>query len=149
MVVTQKKRNPFKRATLNSSAKSSPQNGSNALSHLTEKVIGLGSEDISTPTPSSSSSVATPIESSNDTTPKNVKENLPTNNFISWFNSNKDDLMEEFPDITSAELTKFAMRKFKASSSVTPKNNAKRKLDESDGKISGVSKLAKFGFNKI
>lgn len=86
-----------------------------------------------------------------------------------WFAQNKATLQSEFPDLIAAELTKQAMRRYKAMKADGKDLSAgvvshKRKLtddaeadaapigDGSDmgAKVSsGVAKLARFGFAKI
>lgn len=79
---------------------------------------------------------------------------------MEWFNDNKVDLMLEFPDISAAELTKFAMRKYKSiisemkvDSAIKTGNKRKTMDDEDTAELSmkpqsGIAKLAKFGFSK-
>lgn len=70
---------------------------------------------------------------------------------MSWFEENRDALQTEFPDAQPAELTKHGMRRFKTlgteNGNASPSSN-KRKLSAEEGRHSGVSKLAKFGFTK-
>lgn len=80
-----------------------------------------------------------------------------------FYNENKADFERENPDLTPAELTKFAMNKFRqmyptksngttvngnddADKSKAP--NAKRKINTDDNERSGIAKLAKFSFKK-
>lgn len=73
---------------------------------------------------------------------------------MNWFKENKEDLIEQHPEATPAELTKFGMRIYKgltaSGSSMTPPSSGKRKLNDSgsEEKTPVVSKLAKFGFGK-
>lgn len=74
---------------------------------------------------------------------------------MDWFKVNKEDLINEYPEATPAEITKYGMRIYRGlatpgSSSNTPQSSGKRKLNESgsDEKTPVVSKLAKYGFGK-
>lgn len=83
---------------------------------------------------------------------------------MAWFTANRESLKAEHPDVTPQELTKLAMKEYKAISSNSAASNSitndsisgavkqvngKRKLDETNGeKQSGVSKLARYGFKK-
>lgn len=81
---------------------------------------------------------------------RGVQNTGPTT-FMSWFQEHRESLLTEYPDATPADLTKHGMRRFKAisaESSPTTVAGSKRKLSAEEGKTSGVSKLAKFGFSK-
>lgn len=79
-----------------------------------------------------------------------------------FYSDNKADFERENPGLTPAELTKFAMNKFRQlypgkSNGTTTENNvdgksnvpsAKRKINTEDNPGSGIAKLAKFSFKK-
>lgn len=82
-----------------------------------------------------------------------------------WFAENKSLLQAEFPDLIAADLTKQAMRRYKtlkADGKDLTVASHKRKLTDDgsseteavgsngseNAKISGVAKLARFGFAK-
>lgn len=85
---------------------------------------------------------------------------------MAWFAEHKPSLQAEFPDLIAADLTKQAMRRYKALKADGKDLSVashKRKLtddgstdtaavnNESDSspKVSGVAKLARFGFAKM
>lgn len=80
-----------------------------------------------------------------------------------FYNENKAVFESENPGLTPAELTKFAMNKFRQmhpakSNGTTVDSNddtnksksstAKRKINTEDNERSGIAKLAKFSFKK-
>lgn len=66
-----------------------------------------------------------------------------------WHKENKVKLQSEKPDLTPAELTKYAMGKYKTIfSSGTDAISIKRKIGDGATDQSGIAKLAKFNFNK-
>lgn len=87
---------------------------------------------------------------------------------MNFYKENRSDFERENPDLTPAELTKFAMNKFKQlypdksgndtntdESSKSAQNgkysapNAKRKINTDDQtERSGIAKLARFSFKK-
>lgn len=83
---------------------------------------------------------------------------------MTWFVAHKADLQIEFPDLIAADLTKQAMRRYKALKAEGKDLSIvshKRKLTDSDdaepaaagcggsgAKESGIAKLARFGFAK-
>lgn len=83
--------------------------------------------------------------------------------FVNFYNENKGEFEKDNPSMTPAELTKYAMNKFRllypvkgdgtasdtnddTNKSTTP--NAKRKINNEDIQGSGVAKLARFSFKK-
>lgn len=82
-----------------------------------------------------------------------------------WFAEHKSSLQAEFPDLIAADLTKQAMRRYKALKAdgkdlTVPSHKRKLTDDEStdvatvsngseSAKVSGVAKLARFGFSKM
>lgn len=68
---------------------------------------------------------------------------------MQWFNERKDGLQKENPNLSSDELMKFAMNEFRSKRSTIGDTNCKRKIiSDDDNEQSGVSKLARFSFNK-
>lgn len=66
-------------------------------------------------------------------------------NFVQWYAENKDDLQKKNPELTSNELMKFAMDAFRTKR----QSDGKRKIDnDGDNQQSGISKLARFAFDK-
>lgn len=114
MVLSNQKRNPFKR-----SQNSSPQVGSsspNPFSHLMDKVIEIKpSQDI--------------VEGSQEVIPdsQNIENITPKRTFVSWFQENKGALQAKHPKATQSELTKLGMAEFRSLSASD--KSTKRKLD--------------------
>lgn len=71
-------------------------------------------------------------------------------NFVQWYAENKDDLEKGNPELSSAELMKFAMDVFRTKRpAISTNGDGKRKIDNSGEKEqSGISKLARFSFDK-
>lgn len=157
------RRNPFKKAGGggfggSSSASSSP----NPIKHLTDSIVGLPSNDSF----GSRSSLGVVERGGGDadkmtpTSEKNTdKSHSARKPFFEWFTERKEELLAEMPEGSkSAELTSFAMKKYKllnasgsagvsaeSSEATTNSNSAKRKLDEKENEGgSGIAKLAKF-----
>lgn len=95
------------------------------------------------------------------TTGSTTNGEQPVPKFMQWFNDNKPELVIEFPDISAADLTKVAMRKYKSifgekkADSAAIKTATKRKTMDDEGTAetamkpqTGIAKLAKFGFSK-
>ncbi|XP_053687150.1 WD repeat and HMG-box DNA-binding protein 1 [Sabethes cyaneus] len=141
-----RKNNPFRKNDSGSSTNRS--SGGNPLGHLTGKAIGYESprtNENATTEPASTS------EENNENVPKNSNGTPTGLKFMPWFESNKEQLKQENPDASDAELTKIGMRQFKTlhgSSSLPRVSSEKRKLDDGERGESGVAKLAKFGFTK-
>ncbi|GAB0095032.1 WD repeat and HMG-box DNA-binding protein 1 [Sergentomyia squamirostris] len=122
MLKSSVKRNPFRKATI--SSPSTP--GSDPLSHLTDKVVGF------------------PLNES--FTPKGAKEEesaaAPPKSFMAWFTENREELSKEMnEDHTPAQLTSFAMKKYKTLVQQAPPTS-KRKLDPESA--SAAAKTPKF-----
>lgn len=153
------RRNPFKKAggggfSGSGSASSSP----NPIKHLTDSIVGLPSNDSF----GARSSLGVAERGGGDadrmtpTSDKNTgKSPSARKPFFEWFTERKEELLAEMPEGSkSAELTSFAMKKYKllnasasaeSSESSTNSNSAKRKLDEKENEGgSGIAKLAKF-----
>lgn len=112
MVLSNQKRNPFKRS------QNSPQVGSsspNPFSHLMEKVIEMK------PTQET--------EGSQDIIPdsQNIENITPKRTFVSWFQENKEALQAKHPNAKAQELTKLGMAEFKSLSAI--EKSTKRKID--------------------
>lgn len=114
MVLSNQKRNPFKR-----SQHSSPQVGGsspNPFSHLMDKVIEMKpSQDT--------------VEGSQDIIPdsQNIENITPKRTFVSWFQENKETIQAKHPKATPAELTKLGMTEFRGLNAT--EKSTKRKLD--------------------
>lgn len=114
MVLSNQKRNPFKR-----SQNASPQVGSsspNPFSHLMDKVIEVK--------PSQDS-----VEGSQEVIPdsQNIENITPKRTFVSWFQENKAALQTKHPKATPTELTKLGMTEFRSLSAT--EKSTKRKID--------------------
>lgn len=168
MILSNEKRNPFKRSSLSSKLSSSSKTlKSNPLKHLSENVIGLESskrqsEQFDRNNDIQSQDIFETQENSeninredhqSEQQPQTITPN--PNKFMTWYNEHKSDLQKEFPDASPKELTTQGIRRFKIELKNSRENEnggVKRKLDDggngSDGggdkKISGVAKLAKF-----
>ncbi|XP_055701937.1 WD repeat and HMG-box DNA-binding protein 1 [Phlebotomus papatasi] len=118
MLKSSVKRNPFRKSNISSPV--TPN--SDPLSHLTEKIVGFPLNNSFTP------------KSTND---ESQAENAPKT-FMAWFTENREELIREMPDEhTPAQLTSFAMRKYKGLVQGTP--TSKRKLeDEGSGSAKKV-----------
>lgn len=88
---------------------------------------------------------------------------MPKPTFVSFYSEHKAELEKEKPNLTPAELTKYAMNKFRELYAGKPADvdangkddtnksngsNAKRKINIEDNQRSGIAKLARFSFNK-
>uniref|UniRef100_T1GXD4 Uncharacterized protein n=1 Tax=Megaselia scalaris TaxID=36166 RepID=T1GXD4_MEGSC len=111
MVLSNQKRNPFKR-----SQNASPQVGSsspNPFSHLMDKVIEMKPSQ----------------DSQEDVIPdsQNIENIIPKRTFVSWFQENKEALQAKHPNASAQELTKLGMTEFRGLSAT--EKTTKRKLD--------------------
>lgn len=146
-MISQRKANPFKKSSNNSSL------GAKALNHLTKKSIGYNesvtnSDDENTPT-------------NNMSLKNNRSVSLDTprpGNFSQWFIANKEDLKVDNPNSTDAELFKIAKNVYKELTQKTkasveeldtppsaPINKRKLELNEDTG---STAKLAKYGYTE-
>ncbi|CAG9804650.1 unnamed protein product [Chironomus riparius] len=146
-MISQRKANPFKKSSNNSSL------GAKALNHLTKKSIGYNesvtnSDDENTPT-------------NNMSLKNNRSVSLDTprpGNFSQWFIANKEDLKVDNPNSTDAELFKIAKNVYKELTQKTkasveeldtppsaPINKRKLELNEDSG---STAKLAKYGYTE-
>lgn len=88
-------------------------------------------------------------------------QQTPKPSFLVWHKDNKTELQKERPDLAPAEMTKYAMNKYKAlfnndknntdngNGAKSTTTNAKRKINTDDAaQQSGIAKLAKFNFSK-
>lgn len=69
--------------------------------------------------------------------------------FTTWFSENRNELLKEFPNLKSIELTSKAMQRYKSLSAEKQTSQKRKQVDDGDAKQSGIAKLAKFGFNKV
>lgn len=72
-------------------------------------------------------------------------------NFVQWFKENEADLRIQHPDKSLDELTKIALNVFRTKRPINTEAtaSAKRKIVNDDEKEqSGISKLARFSFDK-
>lgn len=146
MSVSQLKRNPFKKTP-----QSANKNASNPLKHLTQSALGFDTnDDIANDhsVDSQTNEKENTSVSNGSSTPTSTK---PT--FLIWHKENKAQLQKEKPDMTPAELTKYAMGQYKAlysAESAKETTSAKRKIatDDNADKQSGIAKLARFNFGK-
>lgn len=177
MIISQLKRNPFKRSSLIGTPKSSTPN---PLSHLTNKAVGYSDTQESMFESSQSivedSQIMESIENiENKASNKNTPQTPPSSSsniiteinerpipvFMQWYAENKPSLLIDYPDIPANELTKIAMRKYKSfvadmkaehgNSIMHSSGNKRKMIDDEDipsHSASGISKLAKFGFSK-
>lgn len=142
------RRNPFKRAGGGGggSAPNSASNSPNPIKHLTDSIVGLPTSSID-PFAASNSDKSEigggDEEKSTGTAAKSPSTRKP---FFQWFNERRTELLTEMPDGSNpAELTAFAMKKYKQMNAAETTNSAKRKLDEKENEGgSGIAKLAKF-----
>lgn len=90
---------------------------------------------------------------------------MPKPSFMSFYGEKKAEFEKEKPDLTPAELTKYAMNKFrelysgksnasdvdasgKDGTNQSNGPNAKRKINTEENERSGIAKLARFSFTK-
>lgn len=145
-ITTQRRLNPFKKSgTTNNSTPLT------TLSHLTNKSIGFNQ---------------TSTNSDDENTPKNnISMDTPRpGNFATWFVGNKADLRANYPDVSEADLMakigkniyKELTQKqkqpdeesFAKAQNSSTFNKRKLNLTEDEGAVTGIAKLAKFGFSK-
>ncbi|XP_058464750.1 WD repeat and HMG-box DNA-binding protein 1 [Malaya genurostris] len=161
MPMVMRKNNPFRKN--DSASKSSAPISGNPLGHLTSKAIGFDSPSAARRDESNGGSnisgVSELTADGNNGLPENNENQSKNSNgggtpsgmkFLPWFESNKDQLKKENPDVNDAELIKVGMRQFKTLNSYSqPRGSSeKRKLEDGEKNESGVAKLAKFGFTK-
>ncbi|KAJ6644470.1 WD repeat and HMG-box DNA-binding protein 1 [Pseudolycoriella hygida] len=135
---SQGKRNPFKRG-----GGGAAKLISNPLSHLTDKAIGFndsqsqGSESLNGLHPLEND------ETINNENIENESQNLVSTTtppkFMDWYKEHKEELQSQNPDAIAAELTKIAMRQFKALQSAT--KSIKRRAEDDEG---AANKLTKY-----
>ncbi len=150
-IVSQKTRNPFKKAVSNKSTPTNP------LTHLTNKSIGFGNESRIESLHADSDDENVPVNVSNKSTNRSVSADTPRpGNFINWLNANKESLKQDNPSVSDTDLTKIGIKLYKEltkkekmpgfedDSKIEHQLSSKRKLDLKEDGGSAASKLAKF-----
>lgn len=69
---------------------------------------------------------------------KEIKDVVKKETFISWYAKNKKNLQEEFPDLSPADLTKYALAKYKEKNE-SSQNNILTSLESKKRKLSPES----------
>lgn len=123
LLQSQKRLNPFKKAAVQSveakgldrlsSPYSSPielkKKGTGAINKTSK-----GAPKVSKPQSKQMTLFATKLKSNQDDGKKDkMKEKMKPPPFMTWFSQNKSELIEEFPDLDSSELTKVGMQRYK------------------------------------
>lgn len=70
---------------------------------------------------------------------KEIKDVVKKETFISWYAKNKKNLQEEFPDLSPADLTKYALAKYKEKNESSQNNNILTSLESKKRKLSPES----------
>lgn len=70
---------------------------------------------------------------------KEIKDVVKKETFISWYAKNKKNLQEEFPDLSPADLTKYALVKYKEKNESSQNNNILTSLESKKRKLSPES----------
>lgn len=92
----------------------------------------------------------TPTLSVTKTKPKLLADKKP--NFVTWFEKKKAEFQEEFPEVSTHELTRIGLERYKAESDSQDLETKKRKLSGTESRDSDAkrpaSKLLDFAFTK-